>query len=102
MFLGYGNVFANSFRLHIPSLAAHIRFGTTCRPYGSLPEIKPDPKIDSSCLMAFQVERRVKKTVQTQILWLCAESTKQMFGIMKVSSLSEIDFQSNFRYLLAV
>lgn len=42
--------------------------------------------------MAFQVERRVKKTVQTQILWLCAESTKQMFGIMKVSSLSEIDF----------
>lgn len=84
-------------KLHIPSLANQIRFGTTCRLYGNLPEIKPDPKIDRSCLMAFQIERRVKKAVQPQLLWLCAESTKQMFAIMKVRRC--LENYNNMRYL---
>lgn len=65
-------------------MATQIRFGSTCIPYGNLPVIKPDPKIDPQCFLAFQIERRVKKTLQPTVMWLCAESTKQMFAIMKI------------------
>jgi hypothetical protein len=78
-------------RLHIPSMAQQIRFGTTCRPYGNVPEIRIDPKVDSACLMAIQVERMVKRQMQPQILWLCTTSTKQMFGILKVRRCFPID-----------
>ncbi|KAI6186245.1 hypothetical protein M3Y98_00111800 [Aphelenchoides besseyi] len=71
-------------RLHVPSLAAQMRFGTTAVSYGEVPEPKNDPKIDTACLIAIQVERRVKKTVQPQVMWLCATSTKQLFALLKI------------------
>ncbi|CAD5223656.1 unnamed protein product [Bursaphelenchus okinawaensis] len=70
--------------IDLKKAAQNIRFGTTCRPYGNLPIFKKDNRLDTDNFMVFQVEVIVKKNHQPKLVWLCAESAKQMFGILKI------------------
>uniref|UniRef100_A0A1I7S9Z2 GST N-terminal domain-containing protein n=2 Tax=Bursaphelenchus xylophilus TaxID=6326 RepID=A0A1I7S9Z2_BURXY len=64
--------------------AEQIRFGSTARPYGNLPIIRKDKRLDADNFIVFQVERIVRKSREPRLVWLCASSAKQMFGILKI------------------
>lgn len=114
-------------RLLLAPLAESIRFGSTCKLLAlgcavgssgnrqlaaggtgtsSPPAIRASdaPRIDAACFIALRVERLLPKRVRRPaMIWLCARSVEQLFGVIQVSSYQyfyrtpEIPVKAQFR-----
>uniref|UniRef100_A0AC34GST0 Uncharacterized protein n=1 Tax=Panagrolaimus sp. ES5 TaxID=591445 RepID=A0AC34GST0_9BILA len=76
-------------KITVTQVAERMRFGTTTVTLGSCPETKNDDiKIHPSCYMAISTEKLIKKQPKPYIIWLCVNSIKELFSIVRLLSAS--------------
>uniref|UniRef100_A0A914ZBI9 Uncharacterized protein n=1 Tax=Panagrolaimus superbus TaxID=310955 RepID=A0A914ZBI9_9BILA len=76
-------------KIIVAQVAERMRFGTTTVTFGSCPETtKNDIKIHPSCYMAISTEKLIKKQPKPYIIWLCVNSMKELFSIVRLLSAS--------------
>lgn len=88
--IGFCTVYRACFSLLVSQLGEHMRFGTTATMYGSMPDPRKDPRVHSSCFIAIRSEKLVKKMRQPHMIWICSESTHQLFEIVKVRKICDL------------
>uniref|UniRef100_A0A914Q5B4 Uncharacterized protein n=1 Tax=Panagrolaimus davidi TaxID=227884 RepID=A0A914Q5B4_9BILA len=76
-------------KIIVAQIAERMRFGTTTVTFGSCPETKNDDiKIHPSCYMAISTEKLIKKQPKPYIIWLCVNSIKELYSIVRLLSAS--------------